>query len=271
MDLAVTSVTLATATAAPGQAVTVNYTVQNLAQVATTPGTWTDSVYLGAHAIFDSSAVLLGRTIHEGTLAGGGSYGGTFTAPLPVLVPGSYHVFVVTDSRDQVPDTNRANNVASAAATLGASIHVLTPGSPITGTLAPGQSLYYQINVPAGPAEQITGDFAAAGAGAVYAAFQSIPTPGTAALVADLGTQSTENLLIPGSQAGTYYLLVAGCAGLGERAAVHVVGAVAGPGGHDVRPDPWRQRRHGHPDAARLGFHAPDGGEPGIRRNRDAA
>ena len=152
--------------------------------------------------------MLLGRTIHEGTLAGGGSYGGTFTAPLPVLVPGSYHVFVVTDSRDQVPDTNRANNVASAAATLSASIHVLTPGSPITGTLAPGQSLYYQINVPAGPAEQITGDFAAAGAGAVYAAFQSIPTPGTAALVADLGTQSTENLLIPGSQAGTYYLLV---------------------------------------------------------------
>ncbi len=124
-------------------------------------------------------------------------------------------MFVVTDSRDQVPDTNRADNVASAAGNLSATIPMLTPGSPISGTLAPGQSLYYQINVPAGPAEQITGDFAAVGSGAVYAAFQSIPTAGTASLVADLTTQSTETLLIPGSQEGTYYLLVQGAPGSG--------------------------------------------------------
>ncbi len=216
VDLAVTAVTLTTPTAAPGQAVTVNYTVKDLAQAGTSAGAWTDSVYLSPDAVFNSSAVLLGRTIHEGNLAGGASYGGTLTAPLPVLVPGSYHVFVVMDSRDQVPDTNRANNVGSAAATLSATIPVLTPGSPASGTLAPGQSLYYRINVPAGPAEQITGDFAAAGAGAVYAAFQSIPTPGTALLVADDDTQSTEHLLIPGSQAGTYYLLVQGAPGSGS-------------------------------------------------------
>jgi YD repeat-containing protein len=216
VDLAVTAVTFTTANAAPGQSVKVNYTVKNQAQAATSASAWTDSVYLSTHAVFDSSAILLGRTIHQGNLAGGGSYDGTLSAPLPVLVPGSYHVFVVTDSRDQVPDTNRANNVASAAGTLSATIPVLTPGSPVSGTLAPGESLYYQVNVPAGPAEQITGDFAAVGAGAVYAAFQSIPTAGTAALVADDATESTETLLIPGSQAGTYYLLVQGAQGTGS-------------------------------------------------------
>ncbi len=219
VDLAVSAVTFSPATAVLGQSVTVSYTVQNLAQVSTGAGSWTDSVYLSPHAVFDSSAVLLGRTTHQGDVAAGGAYNGSVTAPLPSLVLGSYHVFVVADSRDQLPDTNRSNNIAAAAATLSVNFPVLSPGTPISGTIAPGQSLYFQITVPGGPAVQVTGSFAAAGAGAVYAGFQSVPTASTAEIAADDASQSTESLLIPGSQSGTYYLLVQRAAGSGEPAA----------------------------------------------------
>lgn len=60
-DLGVMAVTPPRVSAAPGDRVTVGWTVQNRSAAATTATGWADAVYLSRSATFDDSAVLLGR------------------------------------------------------------------------------------------------------------------------------------------------------------------------------------------------------------------
>ncbi len=214
-DLAVSNIAFTPANPTLNQDVTVTYNVTNLGTVATTAGSWTDSVYLSTDAVVDANAVLLGRATHSGDLPAQAQYTGSLTAAVPGLLVGSYHVIVVVDSGLVVPDINRANNTAVATTELSTQPPLLAVGTPLSGTIANGQDLYYRLNVTPGTNVKLDATFSVAAESELYVSFGALPT------VSSFDQSSTNlndlqpELILPSGQGGAYYLWLHGAAGAG--------------------------------------------------------
>ena len=211
-DLAVGAITVPAMSETPGQPVSIPFQVNNISTTATPSHvtTWTDSVYLSLSSTFDDTAVLVGRVTHQGVVAGGSSYSETLTAPVPGVAPGAYHVFVVADSRDLLPDPNRANNIGVGSSLLTVGYPALTLGTKVTGMIASGQDIYYKVTLPAGSATRIMAGSSTAGGVALYESYLSVPTSSTFDQSSADTTSLSQSILLPGTQAGTYYILVQG-------------------------------------------------------------
>ena len=164
------SAVAATGTFVPGDDLHVDYTVTNAGD-ATTAGSWSDAVYLSADDVVDAADTVIGHAAHSGSLAHGASYAGSLTAKLPGFLPGSYRVLVVPDSGGANP-SNPVGAAASAPLTL--DLPVLTPGTPLSGTVAAGADRYYRL-APGSPGE-LQLDVAGA---EQFARIGALPTPGT--------------------------------------------------------------------------------------------
>ncbi len=207
-DLAVTNVSGPPA-AAPGQAITVTYTVVNQSS-APLSGSWQDSVYLSADGVYDSSDLLLRRVVQSRTLTVGGSYTETFTVTLPATAAGPYRLLVVTDSRGQVTDTDRANNTRAAAAVTTLAVPSLTLGTPRMGTIRNGESLLYRLDLDAGRSVTVTGTFGGVNQAEFYVRYGQAPTRSVFDFAANSLAELRREILIRGPQAGTYYILLYG-------------------------------------------------------------
>ena len=215
-NLAVSNVDFTPASALQGQSITVSYTVTNLGTVTTTAGSWTDSVYLSLDGMVDSNAVLLGRVTHTGNLGSQAEYSASLTAPVPGLPVGSYHVLGVADSGLQVPDINRAAGTGVASTELSTQPPTLAVGTPLSGTIANGQDLYYRLNVAPGTSVKLDATFAVAVESEFRESFGALPTENSF-------DQSTTNLndlqpelILPSSQGGAYYIWLHGREGAGQ-------------------------------------------------------
>ncbi len=204
------------ANAVVGQNLTVTYQVDNQSDNAVT-GTWTDSVYLSTQTTLNSSSVLLGRVQQTG-VAADGQYSQTVTAPVPGLVPDDYYVIVLADSLGLVPELNRASTELASTSPVQVTLPTLALASPISGTIASGQSLYYQLTLSAGQDVAISANFAALQGGELYVGYQSIPSSSTNLVSSTSPTQTTQQVVIPDTQAGTYDILVQGDTGSGTGA-----------------------------------------------------
>ncbi len=209
-NLAVSSIAFTPANPLLNQNVTVTFTVTNLGTVATTAGSWTDSVYLSTEAVVDGNAVLLGRVMHTGDLASQAQYFATLTAPVPGLAVGSYHVIVVVDSGLQVPDINRANGTGVAPTELSTQPPTLTVGTSISGTIANGQDLYYRLNVAPGTSVVLGATFAVAVESEMYVLLGALPTDGNMGLSSGNLDNLQPQLQLPTGQGGAYYIWLHG-------------------------------------------------------------
>jgi hypothetical protein len=205
-DLAVTEVT-APASATVGQQVTITYEVENDGPDSTGAANWQDSVYLATSPALSRAAILVGRVSQSGPLADGQSYTGMIKTVLPGTMSARYHVIVVADSQDILVDTNRANNAAASTSTTAVSVPALAAGTPTSGTIAAGQAEFKQITVAAGSAVTITVS-SAAGAAGLYVRFQGLPSLSNYDEFAENSSSPTQTITIPGTQAGTYDILV---------------------------------------------------------------
>jgi len=115
-DLAATALT-APPSAFVGEDISIDFTVTNNSTEAAPVDEWVDVLYFSADDVFDPFDQEIGRIPHTGGLAGGVSYSETLTVATPTVQAGDYHVFVFSDRRGQVPDTNRLNNVQITAGT----------------------------------------------------------------------------------------------------------------------------------------------------------
>jgi RHS repeat-associated protein len=214
-DLAVdpASITVTPAPAITGRDVTVAFMVHNLGTI-TAAGSWVDSVYLAFGTTLSANDLLIGRTTHTGNVAGLSSYSASLSASLPAVTDGSYHIIVVADSRLQVPSANRANGTGVSAA-LPVHAQALTLGTPVTGTIQNGQELYYEVPVRPGQDVQLQGTFGAAQQARIFASRFSVPTPVAFDQADSNGPGQQQSLVLPGSQGGTYYILVQGLPGAG--------------------------------------------------------
>ncbi len=200
------------ANAVAGQNLSVSYQVDNDSGNAAS-GDWTDSVYLSTAPTLNSSSVLLGRVQHTGGVAANGQYSEMLTAPIPGLAPDNYYVIVLADSRGLVPELNRFNTELGSTNPVQVTIPALTAGSPVSGTIGNGQDVYYQINLPAGQDVEFSAGLAALQGGELYVGYQNVPTTSTFEASSTFTTQTTQQIVIPNTQAGTYYILLQGDTG----------------------------------------------------------
>lgn len=212
-DLRVTSVT-APANVTAGGAIAVTYTVANDGG-ATTRGSWTDGVYLSADTVLDASDVLLGQVTRQGDLTAQGTYTQTLTTTVPGLLPGQYHVLVEADNRQFVADANPANNVAAAPSPVRVDIPALTLGATVSGTIRPGQELFFRLDVPAGLDARIDAVLGRAGAADLLSRHVELPTP---SVFDERGTgtdPARPSILLAGPEAGPHFLRLRGLTAAG--------------------------------------------------------
>ena len=207
-DLAYTGMTIPS-TAAPGQNISISYTVRDLTATPAT-GDWYDSIYLSSAPVMNTNAQLLGRVHHVGNVAGNGSYSESLTAPVPSVSVGSYHVIVLVDSRGLVPDANRQNNTGVSSGVIQVSVPSLTLGTPVSSTIKSGQDVYYSLVVAPGADVTVSADFVASTEAEFYLRYGGPPDRSTFDETAPDLTSLQPQLTITNAQGGNYYILLHG-------------------------------------------------------------
>ncbi|MEM6313872.1 MAG: hypothetical protein AAF743_07280, partial [Planctomycetota bacterium] len=191
----------------------ITWTVTNVSPVDAV-GSWVDAIYLSADDVFDSSDVLIDRVTRDGGLTAGNLYVGTTNGPLPALiVPGDYTVLVRVDAQNVVPEDDAENNLGVSADTLALDVTPLTLDAPTAGTVAPSQSVYFRVDVPAGETLRIDTEFDGPFVSEFYVSFGRPPTPADYDLVFERLADTEQRLTVPNTVAGTYYILLRGAVG----------------------------------------------------------
>ncbi|RMH71726.1 MAG: hypothetical protein D6675_06020, partial [Gemmatimonadetes bacterium] len=119
-DLAVTAVSIPDTAVYSGQAMLVEWTVQNQGERTPYEDSWTDALYLSPCPTFDpDSLIRLDTLSFTGELAPNESYSDRRTERLPEGIFGDYYLFVHTNWQDQVFEyTATANNIARSETTV---------------------------------------------------------------------------------------------------------------------------------------------------------
>ena len=113
-DLIVTDVS-APPQAFSGEPITVTWQVQNNGDGPTRDSNaWYDRVWMSLDNKLDAGDTYLGDVVHNGALAAGNSYTGSYVPQLPIGVTGSFHFIVSTDIYNQVYEHTAEGNNARA-------------------------------------------------------------------------------------------------------------------------------------------------------------
>jgi RNAse (barnase) inhibitor barstar len=208
-DLIVTDVVVP-ANGVLGQSVTVNYTVQNQGTGAAV-GKWNDTLYLSTDTQWDIDDVAIGQVSHVGDVSGGDSYNGSLTVGLPGVDPGNYHVIVRSDIRNQVTETQEANNTTASGNLITLDVESLVLGTPDTDTLSQKQSIYYRFEATAGQSIRLKLNSSQdQAANELYVRYGAMPTRGQFDLTTTEPFKANPEVLIPIEKTGTYYVLAYG-------------------------------------------------------------
>jgi len=208
-DLIVTAVEVP-ASGVPGQMATITWTVKNQGTFDAV-GQWYDSIYLSQDDVWDITDPRIGMVQHTGGLAVGNQYTGTLTAELPGVVPGSYYVIVRTDIRNNVRESDEGNNIGVSTDQISMDVIELTLGVPYSSQLSTGTEHYYKVTVPAGEDLLITLDSdSTSSANELYVRYGAMPTRGQYDFLYDRPFQPDQEIAIPNTEAGVYYILLRG-------------------------------------------------------------
>ncbi|MDP2433475.1 MAG: CARDB domain-containing protein [Pseudomonadota bacterium] len=199
----------------PGQQASITYSVSNESGANAIVGTWKDTLYLSSDTQWDIGDAALGSiwtTYTSGNpLDGGESYSHTLNVTLPGVDPGDYHVIVRSDILNYVNETNEADNLSASLDAVNLDAVVLPLGGSVSGSLGHGQAVYYKLDVGAG--ETVKLDFDSAGvniANEIYVRYGTMPSLGRFDHSSLEAYSADPSVLIPETQAGTYYVMVHG-------------------------------------------------------------
>lgn len=198
------------ANATPGQEVTITFTVRNEGD-DTARGRWSDSLFLSRNDAFDGDDVFLGEVPHIGDLAPGESYTETVTLALPGVDPGEYFVIVRSDIRNQLPEISEANNIRASLDDVEVDVPALELGVPTDGTLSEGDFNYFKVDVAAGETLRIRLDSESPDAfNQLFVAFDRVPSRADFDLTANEDLGPDQEILVPVTRTGTYFILANG-------------------------------------------------------------
>ncbi|GAB1544710.1 hypothetical protein NUACC21_73860 [Scytonema sp. NUACC21] len=217
-DLTVGTITIPT-NAVPGLDATISYTINNIGPNAA-QGIWYDSIYISADDKWDINDTFFGRIQAPVSYAAvGESYESAITAPLPGVVPGDYHVIVKSDIRNAIVENNENNNIGGSLTKVAIDAERLQLGAFASGTLGQGQSVYYRIDVAPGETLQFNFDsVSTTAANEVYVRYGAMPTRSEFDLSFSNAFSSDQQIVVPATQGGTYYVLAYGSSVVGDPA-----------------------------------------------------
>ena len=207
-DLIVTNV-IQPAAASPGESATFNWTVQNIGANPAT-GLWTDTVYLSTDQTWDIGDVLVGRYAAGVNVAPGQTYNGTLSTALPAVNLGNYYVIIRTDIRNRVIETNENNNTGASGGTTTVDVPILQLGVPQSTTLVTGQERFYKFNAPADETVRVSLDGQDGSSNELYTRFGQMASRNAYDFLFDRLYEPDQQLLIPNTNAGTYYNMIRG-------------------------------------------------------------
>ncbi len=222
-DLVVTDVLVPPA-AVPGEPITVTYTLANQGANPAV-GQLQNAVFMSSDSAFISSVdPLVGVEIVNINLPPGGSQrftarasarplqvdlDGNVTGTLPPLSPGSYHAIVRANIRDNIRESDGANNQTISAAQVLTDLPALSLGIPAAFDLADGQARFWKVSVPADFDLELTLSSDVADAtNEMFTAFARTPDENEWDFSGPAGFTANPVVLVPQTQAGTYYLMV---------------------------------------------------------------
>jgi hypothetical protein len=224
-DLIVSDVTAPPA-AIPGENVTVSWTLHNIGANRVT-GSLRDGVYLSNDATWDIDDGVIGLLDHYIDILPGSAMTmsavvnlahvvhatptGDITAPLPGVTPGTYRMLIRTDLRNVIHESDETNNLAVAAAATDVDIAQLQLGMQVSRSVSGGQSVFYKVDVTAG----LDLEFDLSGGnpsrwGEVYVAYARVPSLNDFDYAGAVPFSASQHILLPGTQAGGYYVMVLG-------------------------------------------------------------
>ena len=205
-DLGASSISVLSNSGVPGGLISLEYTVEDLG-VNSAVGGWTDSIYLSADDKWDLDDRLLSKVEVFDPFAFGGSYTRTAYAQLPGVVPGDYHLIVRSDIRNEISESDEENNISVSTELVSIDTPLLEIGTPASGTLNRGESVYYRVEVPEGETLQVVFDSLAENAvNELYVSHEQVPSPAQF----DFGFEEVagdQQVIVPLTEAGTYHIL----------------------------------------------------------------
>jgi len=192
-----------------GGQVPITWTLTNQGS-AVAIGPWSDAVYLASDAAGDN-LISLGTFVFAGTIAAGQTITRQETVTLPGTLAGNEWVVVQTDVGNQLnePLGGAAKQTVATAPTDIASTPTLSVGTPVSGTLMAGQTIYYQFTLPAGESVNFSlGSDQTASSNGISVSYGALPTPDL--FLANSGTIGVANPTadLNAITSGTFYASV---------------------------------------------------------------
>ena len=211
--------------AVPGQEATIGFSLKNIGANRAT-GRLRSAIYISPDSLWEVADPLFGVLTHSIDLQPDSTADvsmqvnlakafraddeGNVTEELPGLTPGSYHAIVRTNIRRNIRESTTNNNTLASTNKISTDVPQLQLGVPETGTLAGGEMRYYKLeSVEAGATIQIdlTGSDSTA-FNELYVALERTPTLNDFDFAAIDPHEASQNLLIPSSENGDYFLML---------------------------------------------------------------
>ena len=95
-----------------GTDLSISWTVTNFGATPTLGTNWSDYVILSRDAIIDPNDTILGYRARAAVLAGGANYTASGSFPVPSGLTGDYNIFVITDYKNQIIESDNSNNTS---------------------------------------------------------------------------------------------------------------------------------------------------------------
>ena len=138
------------ATMYAGETAVVSFTVQNQGDAATSTSAWADKVLLSADMVLGGDTEI-GNVSRFAALAASASYTQNISIGVSsATAPGSYYLLFLTDTNNNVPESNETNNMyAAQPVTITKSDLVPTAFAPPTTMYAGETAVVFLATVPA--------------------------------------------------------------------------------------------------------------------------
>ena len=223
-DLVVTDITVPE-NAAPGDLVTITWTIENQGQNAAV-GRMREGVYISEDNTWEYTDPMLGIVSRNINLVPGASQrmsmavnlnetfaadsSGNITATLPGVTAGEHYIAVRTDLKNNIRESDLSNNTLVSDDVINVGVPPLQGNVPMEATVfGSNQKKYYQIDVAEGLDLKVTLTSDVPGAAnELYVAFDRVPTLIDYDHAGNVPFTANQDILVPSTQAGTYYIMV---------------------------------------------------------------
>ncbi len=222
-DLIVTNIEIPD-TVECGTDITITWTLRNTGLYNAT-GWMYDAVYISSDTIWNVEDPIFGISYRYIDLAPGTSARfsiktdlikifkadslGEITSEIPGVSIGNYHAIVRTDIRNNIRESNDQNNSFASNATMNVNVPEIHLNTPMNTTLMLNQLRYYRVDVGdhLDLKLSLTSNVSSV-SNEVYISYDKAPTFNDFDYSATIPFTSDQELVVPSTRAGTYYLLI---------------------------------------------------------------